>query len=122
MKYGRLPELRIHQAKLLVRFMYFRISATSSDTFTMRTSSADVPRDLKDEIQGKFLPPPPSFSGAMRLRSVLQKYETDATKAALITDARRQFAKAVLGNEAQQSLRSMRLEAGLSRDQPHSAH
>ena len=43
-------------------------------------------------------------------------YETDAHKAALITDARRQFAKTVLGDEAHQSLRSMRLESGLSQE------
>lgn len=53
----------------------------------------------------------------MRLRSVLQKYETDAHKAALISDARRQFAKTALDSGDHQSLRSMRLEAGLSQDQ-----
>jgi DNA-binding XRE family transcriptional regulator len=53
----------------------------------------------------------------MRLRSVLQKYETDPQKAALISDARRQFAKTVLDSGDHQSLRSMRLEAGLSQDQ-----
>lgn len=53
----------------------------------------------------------------MRLRSVLQKYETDVTKAALISDARREFAKTVLDKEGHQSLRAMRLDAGLSQDQ-----
>jgi predicted transcriptional regulator len=48
---------------------------------------------------------------------VLQKYETDAQKAALISDARRQFARTVLDSGDHQSLRSLRLEAGLSQDQ-----
>src|SRR5438105_15208237 len=32
--------------------MYFRTRAMSSNTFIVRIPSADVPRDLKDEIQG----------------------------------------------------------------------
>src|SRR5258705_1816105 len=36
----------------MVRFMHFRTRAMSSDTFIVRIPSADVPRDLKDEIQG----------------------------------------------------------------------
>src|ERR1700730_3372513 len=37
---------------LFCRFMHFRNRAMSSDTFILRIPSADVPRDLKDEIQG----------------------------------------------------------------------
>lgn len=97
------------------------LTKTSPSAFypTGSKSAADKTPESSPSVivYREFLPPPPpSLPGTMRLRSVLQKYETDAHKAALITDARRQFSKTVLGDEAHQSLRSMRLESGLSQE------
>jgi DNA-binding XRE family transcriptional regulator len=68
-------------------------------------------------VYGEFTsPPPPSLPGTRKLKSVLQKYEADPNRAALLAEARRQFGKTV-ANGGSESLRSLRLQAGLSQDQ-----
>ena len=97
------------------------LTKTSPNAFSPTGSKSPADKTPESSpsviLYREFSPPPaPSLPGTTRLRSILQKYEKDTQKAALIADARRQFAKTALEGEAE-SLRSLRLEAGLSQDQ-----